>query len=330
MSAAIKRREFITLLGGVAAWPLAARAQQPAIPVIGFLHVGSPTPMTPQVEGFRKGLAETGYLVSQNLAIEYRWAEGHYDRLPALAADLVQRRVKVFVAGGGPQSALAAKAATLEIPILFVTGDDPVKYDIVASLNRPGGNITGAVFFNTALVAKRLELVRELVPTVDSIALLVNPNSVESEGETRDLQTAAQAVKKQITVLRAGNEGELDAVFANLVQPRTKAILVGSDPFLVERRDQLAALAAHYAVPTMYPQREFVAAGGLASYGTSVADAYRQIGLYAGRILKGEKPANLPVVQPTKFEFVINVTTAKTLGITIPPNLLAIADEVIE
>jgi putative ABC transport system substrate-binding protein len=215
----IGRREFITSLGGAAvAWPLGARAQQPAMPLVGFLHVGSPTPMTPQVEGFRKGLAETGYVVSQNLAIEYRWAEGHYDRLPPLAADLVQRRVKVFVAGGGPQSALAAKAATLEIPILFVTGDDPVKYGIVASLNRPGGNITGAVFFNTALVAKRLELVRELVPTVDSIALLVNPNSVESEGEARDLQTAAQAVGQQITVLRAAKESELDAVFANLVQ----------------------------------------------------------------------------------------------------------------
>ncbi len=327
----MRRREFIALVGSTAVvWPLATRAQQPAMPLVGFLHVGSPAPMTPQVEGFRKGLAQTGYVVPQNLAIEYRWAEGHYDRLPALAADLVQHQVKVFVAGGGPQSALAAKAATLEIPILFVTGDDPVKYGIVASLNRPGGNITGAVFFNTALVAKRLELVRELVPTADGIALLVNPNSVESEGEARDLQTVAQAVRQPITVLKAGSASELDAVFANLVQPRSKALLVGSDPFLVARRDQLAALAARYAVPTMYPQREFVAAGGLASYGTSVTDAYRQIGLYAGRILKGEKPANLPVVQPTKFELVINLKTAKALGLEIPPTLLALADEVIE
>jgi putative ABC transport system substrate-binding protein len=325
------RRRFMALLGGAAtARPLVSRAQQPAMPVVGFLHVGSPAPMTPQVEGFRKGLAETGYVVSQNLTIEYRWAEGHYDRLPTLAADLVQRRVKVFVAGGGPQSALAAKTATLEIPILFVTGDDPVKHGIVASLNRPGGNITGAVFFNTALVAKRLELVRGLVSTAGSIGLLVNPNSIESEGEAKDLQTSAQAVGQQITVLTAGNASELDAVFANLVQPRTKAILVGADPFFVARRDQLAALAARYSVPTVYPQREFVAAGGLASYGTSVADAYRQIGLYAGRILKGEKPADLPVAQPTKFELVINLKTAKALGLAVPDKLLALADEVIE
>ena len=326
----MRRREFITLVGGAAvAWPLATHAQ-PEMPVVGFMHVGSPTPMTPQMESFRKGLAETGYVVPRNLAIEYRWAEGHYDRLPALAADLVQHQVKVLVAGGGPQSALAAKAATLEIPILFVTGDDPVKYGIVASLNRPGGNITGAIFFNTALVAKRLELALELVPTADDIALLVNPNSLESEGEARDLQTVAQAARRQIAVLKAGNASELDAVFANLVQPRTKVLLVGSDPFFVTRRDQLAALAARYAVPTVYPQREFVAAGGLASYGTSVTDAYRQIGVYAGRILKGENAGDLPVVQPSKFDLVINLKTAKALGIEIPPTLLALADDVIE
>jgi putative tryptophan/tyrosine transport system substrate-binding protein len=327
----MRRREFIALVGSAAATsPLATFAQQPAMPVVGFLHVGSPIPMTPQVDGFRKGLAETGYVMPQNLVIEYRWAEGHYDRLPALAADLVQRRVKVFVAGGGPQSALAAKAATSEIPILFVTGDDPLKYGIVASLNRPGGNITGAVFFNTALVAKRLELVRQLLPTADRIAMLVNPNSIESEGEAKDLQAAAQAVRQQITVLKAGNASELDAVFADLAQMRTNAVLVGADPFFVTRRDQLAALAARYAVPTIYPQREFVAAGGLASYGTSVADAYQEIGRYAGRILKGEKAGDLPVVQPTEFEFVINLKTAKALGIQIPDRLLSLADEVIE
>jgi putative tryptophan/tyrosine transport system substrate-binding protein len=286
--------------------------------------------MTPQVEGFRKGLAETGYVVPQNLAIEYRWAEGHYDRLPALAADLVQSQVTVFVAGGGPQSALAAKAATSDIPILFVSGDDPVKYGIVASLSRPGGNITGAVFFNTALVAKRLELARELLRAADGIAFLANPDSFESEGEAKDLQAAAQAAGQQITVLKASNAIELDAAFAELVQLRTKALLIGSDPFFVARRDQLTALAARYAVPTIYPQREFVAAGGLASYGTSVTDAYRLIGVYAGRILKGERPADLPVVQPTKFEFVINAKTAKALGLQIPDKLIALADEVID
>lgn len=327
----MRRRDFITLLSGTAAsLPFTARAQQPTIPVVGFLHVGSPTPMTPQVEGFRKGLAETGYVVPQNLAIEYRWAEGHYDRLPALAADLVHSQVTVFVAGGGPQSALAAKAATSDIPILFVSGDDPVKYGIVASLSRPGGNITGAVFFNTALVAKRLELARELLRAADGIAFLVNPDSFESEGEAKDLQAAAQAAGQQITVLKASNAIELDGAFAELVQLRTKALLVGSDPFFVARRDQLTALAARYAVPTIYPQREFVAAGGLASYGTSVTDAYRLIGVYAGRILKGERPADLPVVQSTKFEFVINAKTAKALGLQIPDKLIALADEVID
>ncbi len=282
------------------------------------------------MEGFRRGLAESGYVVAQDVAIEYRWADGHFDRLPALAAELVQRRVTVLISGGGPKTALAVKAATSEIPILFVMTDDPVKHGVVASLNRPGGNITGATFFSTALVAKRLELLRELVPAADGIVFLTDPNDIESELEARDVQSAAQAMRQQITILKAANVSDLDAVFAGLVQPRTKAILVGSNVFFVAVRDQLAVLAARYAVPIVYPGRLFVASGGLASYGTSLPEAYRQIGLYAGRILKGEKPANLPVVQPTKFETIVNLKTAKALGLVVPYNLLARADEVIE
>ena len=281
------------------------------------------------VGGLSKRPTESGYVVAQNVAIESRWAEGHFDRLPALAAELVQRHVTVLIAGGGPETALAVKTATSEIPILFVMSDDPVKHGLVASLNRPGGSITGATFFSTALVAKRLELLRELVPAADGIAFLMDPNDIESEIETRDLQSAAQAVGQQITVLKAGNVSDLDAVFAGLVQPRAKAILVGTNVFFVAARDQLVALAARYAVPLIYPGRLFVASGGLASYGTSIPDAYRQIGLYAGRILKGEKPANLPVVQPTKFELIFNLKTAKALGLNISRTLLA-ADEVIE
>ena len=327
----MQRREFITLLGGAtAAWPLSARGQQSATPVIGFLHASSAVQITPQLEGFRRGLAESGYVVAQDVAIEYRWADGHFDRLPALAAELVQRRVTVLISGGGPRTALAVKAATSEIPILFVMTDDPVKHGVVASLNRPGGNITGATFFSTALVAKRLELLRELVPAADGIAFLTDPNDIESELEARDVQSAAQTTGQQITILKASNVSDLDAVFAGLVQSRTKAILVGSNVFFAAVRDQLAVLAARYAVPIVYPGRLFVASGGLASYGTSLPEAYRQIGLYAGRILKGEKPANLPVVQPTKFETIVNLKTAKALGLVVPYNLLARADEVIE
>ena len=331
LGAVMRRREFLGVLGSAAAaWPLAARAQQPAMPVIGFLHTASAVQITPQLEGFRKGLAESGYVVAQDVAIEYRWADGHFDRLPALAAELVQRRVTVLISGGGPKTAIAVKAATSEIPILFVMTDDPVKHGVVASLNRPGGNITGATFFSTALVAKRLELLRELVPAADGIVFLTDPNDIESELEARDVQSAAQAVRQQITILKAANVSDLDAVFAGLVQPRTKAILVGSNVFFVAVRDQLAVLAARYAVPIVYPGRLFVASGGLASYGTSLPEAYRQIGLYAGRMLKGEKPANLPVVQPTKFETIVNLKTAKALGLVVPYNLLARADEVIE
>ena len=331
LGAVMRRREFLAVLGSAAAaWPLAARAQQPAMPVIGFLHTASAVQVTPQLEGFRRGLAESGYVVAQDVAIEYRWADGHFDRLPAFAAELVQRRVTVLISGGGPKTALAVKAATSEIPILFVMTDDPVKHGVVASLNRPGGNITGATFFSTALVAKRLELLRELVPAADGIVFLTDPNDIESELEARDVQSAAQAMRQQITILKAANVSDLDAVFAGLVQPRTKAILVGSNVFFVAVRDQLAVLAARYAVPIVYPGRLFVASGGLASYGTSLPEAYRQIGLYAGRILKGEKPANLPVVQPTKFETIVNLKTAKALGLVVPYNLLARADEVIE
>ena len=331
LGAVMRRREFLGVLGSAAAaWPLAARAQQPAMPVIGFLHTASAVQVTPQLEGFRRGLAKSGYVVAQDVAIEYRWADGHFDRLPALAAELVQRRVTVLISGGGPKTALAVKAATSEIPILFVMTDDPVKHGVVASLNRPGGNITGATFFSTALVAKRLELLRELVPAADGIVFLTDPNDIESELEARDVQSAAQAMRQQITILKAANVSDLDAVFAGLVQPRTKAILVGSNVFFVAVRDQLAVLAARYAVPIVYPGRLFVASGGLASYGTSLPEAYRQIGLYAGRILKGEKPANLPVVQPTKFETIVNLKTAKALGLVVPYNLLARADEVIE
>ena len=331
LGAVMRRREFLGVLGSAAAaWPLAARAQQPAMPVIGFLHTASAVQVTPQLEGFRRGLAESGYVVAQDVAIEYRWADGHFDRLPALAAELVQRRVTVLISGGGPKTALAVKAATSEIPILFVMTDDPVKHGVVASLNRPGGNITGATFFSTALVAKRLELLRELVPAADGIVFLTDPNDIESELEARDVQSAAQTMGQQITILKAANVSDLDAVFAGLVQPRTKAILVGSNVFFVAVRDQLAVLAARYAVPIVYPGRLFVASGGLASYGTSLPEAYRQIGLYAGRILKGEKPANLPVVQPTKFETIVNLKTAKALGLVVPYNLLARADEVIE
>jgi putative ABC transport system substrate-binding protein len=327
----LRRREFITLLGGAAAtWPLAVRAQQPAMPVIGFLHAGSPGPSAEQAEGFRRGLAETGFVVDQNVTIEYRWAEGRFDRLPVLAAELVGRRVDVLAAGGGPGSALSAKAATTTIPTVFVSGDDPVKYGLVASLNRPGGNLTGAVFFIVALAAKRLELLRELVPAATSFAYVMDPNNVEVATEARDLEAAAQVLGVELNVVSAGSDLDFDKAFATVVQQRSQALLIGAGPSLFGRRSQLLALAARHSLPTVFPSREWVLAGGLASYGNSIPEAYRQIGVYTGRILKGDKPADLPVVQSTRFELVINLKTAKALGLTVPNALLVAADEVIE
>jgi putative ABC transport system substrate-binding protein len=325
----MRRREFITLLGGaVIAWPLAAYAQQPT-PVIGYLNFGTPESDTPRLTGLRRGLNESGYIEGQNLVIEYRWAGNQADRLPVLVTDLVQLRVTVIVAPG-PLPALAAKAATTSIPIVFAVASDPVQLGLVASLNRPGGNLTGFNGVSAELVSKGLALLHEMVPSAGTIGFLANPNNPMSAGETSDILAAGPAVGLKIQTLRAGTDREMDTAFASLVQAQTGALLVASDLFYINRIDRLVELAARYAIPTMYFYREFAAAGGLISYGTSLLEVYRQVGLYTGRILKGEKPIDLPVIQTTKPELTVNLKTAKALGLQIPDRLLAIVDEVIE
>jgi putative ABC transport system substrate-binding protein len=327
----IGRREFISFVGGAAAWPLAARAQQPALPVIGYLDSGSPDASARYVAAFRKALNEAGYVEGQNVTVEYHWLESQYDRLPALVADLVRRRVAVLATPGSAPAALAAKAATATIPIVFGVGEDPVQLGLVASLARPGGNATGINFFVGELAAKRLRLLHDLVPKAVRVAVLVNPaNASSTETTLREVQEAARSMGLQIQILNATTIGEIDAAFATLARERPDAIFVAPDAFLNGRRVQFANLAARDRIPAAYPQRDTVLAGGLISYGTDLADTYRQVGVYTGSILKGTKPADLPVVQSTKFEFVVNLHTARALGIEVPSGLLAIADEVIE
>jgi putative tryptophan/tyrosine transport system substrate-binding protein len=328
----MKRRDFISLLGGaVAAWPLAASAQQPAMPVVGVLLPISPDTNADHLRAFRQGLKDTGYVEGENMAIEYRSAESHNDRLPALALELVRRQVAVIASPVGTPSALAAKAATSTIPIVFGVNEDPVKLGLVATLARPGGNATGINILSGELVAKRLELLRELVPSAARVAVLVNPtNAANTETTLRDVEGAARAIGLQIQVLNAGSSGEINAAFKTIARERPDALFVGADPFFTGRRVQLANLASHHSIPATYSARESAEAGGLMSYGANVADAWRQVGTYTGRILKGAKPADLPVVQATKFELVINAQTARMLGLTVPPSLLATADEVIE
>jgi putative tryptophan/tyrosine transport system substrate-binding protein len=326
----IGRRAFITLLGGAAAWPLAARAQQPVMPVIGFLDARSADAMTDRLRAFRQGLKEAGWVEAENVSIEYRWAEGQYDRLPALAAELVRRQVAVLFATP-TISALTAKSATATIPIVFTAGDDPVKLGLVSSLARPGGNLTGVNFFGAEVVSKRLELLRELVPRIERVAVLVNPsNAAISETTVREVEGAARGMGVHVQVFNAGTSRDIDAAFANLVRERSDAVFVSGDAFLISRRVQLATLAARYMIPSSFSQREVTEAGGLMSYAANLRDTYRQAGVYVGRILKGAKPADLPVVQASKFEFVINASTARMLGLNLPDKLLALADEVIE
>jgi putative ABC transport system substrate-binding protein len=327
----MRRREFITLLGGAAAgWPLAARAQQANMPVVGYLEAGLREAMAQRLVSFRNGLSETGFVEGQNVAIEYRWAQNDYSRLPELAADLVRRQVTVIATPGSIQGSLAAKAATPTIPIVFSTGFDPVKAGLVASLNLPGANVTGVFSMTSALGAKQLAFLRELLPKGSRFAVLANPNEDMTESVIKELRAAALSLGREIDVFNAGTNLDIDAVFASLAQKRTDALLVTPDPLFSNRRVQLVTLALHYRIPTIYFSREFADTGGLMSYGPNQMDMYRQVGIYTGRILKGQKPADLPVLQAIKFELFINQQTAKTLGLEIPSNLLALADEVID
>jgi ABC-type uncharacterized transport system substrate-binding protein len=326
----VRRREFISLLGTAAAWPLTARAQQPPMPVIGFLHSASPEPFAHLVAAFREGLKDAGFIEGQNVAIEYRWANGQYDQLPALASDLVKRRVAVIATAGGTSSGLAAKKATATIPIVFSVGDDPVKLGLVASLSHPGENITGVSNLLGALDAKKLGLLREIAPKATVIGILENPTIAAVKDRLNSVQEAARSIGQQIQIFYARDEPSLEATFPRLVQSGIGALVVGADPFFNSRRDQLVALASRYAIPAIYETRDYVVAGGLMSYGTKLAEAYRQVGIYAGRILKGDKPADLPVVQSSKFELVINVKTANALGLAVPNSMQLLADEVIE
>jgi len=325
----MRRREFITLLGGTAAaWPFAARAQQPTMPVVGFLRSATLADVPHWVAAFRQGLKEAGFVEGQNVAIEFRSADNQLDRLPALVADLIRQPVAVIV--GNTDAALAAKAATTTVPIVFASGSDPVRDGLVASLNRPGGNVTGLVYFAAVLGAKRLELLRQLVPGATTIAVLVNPNTPLTEAERKDVQAAAQAIGQQLIIIDISSDRDIETAFAAFVQRGAGALLVGTGGFLNSNRERIAAVANRHALPASYSQREGVVAGGLMSYGPSISDAYRQAGIYSGRILNGEKPADLPVIRSTKFELVLNLKTAKALGLTIPPSLLVAADEVIE
>ena len=327
----MKRREFITLVGGAAvAWPLAARAQQPAMPVIGYLSARSPNDTTHLLAAFRRGLAENGFVEGQNVLVEYRWALGHYDRLPAMAVELAQRPVTVIASTGGDPAALAAKAATSTVPIIFAIGGDPVRLGLAASYNRPGGNATGMSILNSELEAKRLGLMLELMPPGGSLNVLLNPSFPLFDGQLRDVQEAAGALGLHIRVLRADSDFQIEAAFETIAQHDVAALVVGGSPFFDTRRDKLIGLAARHAVPAMYEFREFAVAGGLVSYGIDIIRTYRQVGIYVGQILKGAIPAILPIQQPTKFELVINVKTAKALGLNVPDRLLALADEVIE
>jgi putative ABC transport system substrate-binding protein len=325
----MRRRDFIMLVGGaVAAWPFAARAQQPTMPVVGFLRSATLADVPHWVAAFRQGLKEAGFVEGQNVAIEFRSADNQLDRLPALVADLIRQPVAVIL--GNTDAALAAKAATTTVPIVFASGSDPVRDGLVASLNRPGGNVTGLVYFAAVLGAKRLELLRQLVPRATTIAVLVNPNTPLTEAERKDVQTAAQAIGQQLIIFDISSDRDIETAFAAFVQRGAGALLVGTGGFLNSNRERIAAVANRHALPASYSQREGVVAGGLMSYGPSISDAYRQAGIYSGRILNGEKPADLPVIRSTKFELVLNLKTAKALGLTIPPSLLVAADEVIE